>query len=73
MPPLGYANIGMYRGMKNLTWLADSRSIVKSFPAGIQDDIGFGLYVAQLGEVSVEIAVDDASGAYRAVYTNRFM
>jgi len=77
-----YANIGMYRRMKNLTWLADSRSNVKSFPAGVQDDIGYALYAAQLGELSpkakplhglgvhvMEIAVYDASGTYRAVYT----
>jgi phage-related protein len=38
--------------MKNLTWLADSRSNVKSFPAGIQDDIGYASYAAQLGEMS---------------------
>ena len=68
--------------MKNLTWLADSRSNVKSFPAGIQDDIGYALYAAQLGERSVkarplhglggqvmEIAAYDASGTYRAIYT----
>ena len=79
-PP--YANIGMYRRMKDLTWLADSRSRVKSFPAGVQDDIGYALYAAQLGEKSVkakalhglggsvmEIAAHDASGTYRAVYT----
>ena len=77
-----YANIGMYRRMKDLTWLADSRSRVKSFPAGVQDDIGYALYAAQLGEKSVkakplhglggpvmEIAAHDASGTYRAVYT----
>jgi len=34
-----YANIGMDQRMKNLTWLADSRSNVKSFPAGVPDDI----------------------------------
>lgn len=68
--------------MKNLTWLADSRSRVKSFPAGVQDDIGYALYTAQLGEKSgrakalhglggsvMEIAAHDASGTYRAVYT----
>ena len=68
--------------MKNLTWLADSRSNVKAFPAGVQDDIGYALYAAQLGEVSakakpihglgcqvMEILAHDASGAYRAVYT----
>jgi len=72
----------MYRQMKTLTWLADSRSKVKSFPAGIQDDIGYALYAAQLGEPSpkakplhglggqvMEIAAYDASGTYRAVYT----
>jgi phage-related protein len=77
-----YANIGMCQRMKNLTWLADSRSTVKSFPAGVQDDIGYALYAAQLGELSVkakplhglggqvmEIAAHDASGTYRAVYT----
>ena len=55
---------------------------MKSFPAGVQDDIGYALYAAQLGERSIrakplhglgsqvmEIAVDDARGTYRAVYT----
>jgi phage-related protein len=72
----------MYRWMKKLTWLADSRSNVKSFPTGVQDDIGYALYAAQLGERSpkakplhgpggqaMEIAAYDASGTYRAVYT----
>src|SRR5260370_41987856 len=77
-----YANIGMYQRMKNLTWLADSRSNVKSFPAGVQDDIGYALYAAQLGELCVkakplhgfggqvmEISAYDPSGTYRAIYT----
>lgn len=34
-----YANMDMYQQMKKLTWLADSRANVKSFPAGVQDDI----------------------------------
>lgn len=68
--------------MKKLTWIADSRSNVKRFPADVQDDIGYALYVAQLGATSVrakplhglgagvmEIAVHDESGAFRAVYT----
>jgi phage-related protein len=72
------------RRMKTLTRLADSRSNVKSFPAGVQDDIGYALYAAQLGERSpnlrpsrcmvlgtnvMEIAAYDASGTYRAIYT----
>jgi phage-related protein len=28
------------------------RSNVKSFPASVQDDIGYALYAAQLGEMS---------------------
>jgi len=68
--------------MKKLTWLADSRSNVRSFPAGVRDDIGYALYAAQLGERSpkakplhglgsgvMEIAANDESGTYRAVYT----
>jgi phage-related protein len=52
------------------------------FPAAVQDDIGFGLYLAQSGQMSpkakplhgpgggvMEVAADDASGSYRAVYT----
>ena len=67
--------------MKKLAWLADSRSNVKSFPAGVQDDIGYALYAAQLGEMSPkakplhglgggvrEIAANEGSGTYRAVY-----
>ena len=49
---LAYANIGIKPSMKTLTWLADSRSKVRSFPAGVQDDIGYALYAAQLGEMS---------------------
>ena len=68
--------------MKNVVWLADSRSTVKSFPAGVQDGIGYALYAAQLGEMSakakplhgvgggvMEIRADDVSGTYRAVYS----
>jgi len=68
--------------MKKLAWLADSRANVKSFPAGVRDDVGYALYAAQLGEMSpkakplhglgsgvMEIAVNDESGTWRAVYT----
>ena len=68
--------------MKKITWLADSRSRVKAFPAGVQDDVGYVLYAAQLGELSakskslhglgpgvMEIVAHDSSGTYRTVYT----
>jgi phage-related protein len=59
--------------MKKLTWLADSLC---------KDDIGYALYLAHAGEMSVkakplhglgsgvmEIVASDARGTYRAVYT----
>ena len=68
--------------MKTLTWLADSRTNGRSFPPNVRDGIGYALYLAQMGEMSatskplhgfgggvMETAVNDASGAYRAVYT----
>lgn len=77
-----HANIGMYERMKTLTWLADSRANVRRFPARVRDDIGYALYIAQLGGRSVkakplhalgagvmEIAGRDASGTFRTVYT----
>jgi phage-related protein len=39
--------------MKKLTWLADSRSKLKSFPV-VQDDIGYALYAAQAAAQTVE-------------------
>ena len=68
--------------MKKLVWLADSRANVKSFPARVQDDLGYALYAAQLGETSpkvkplhglgsgvMEIVANHESGTWRAVYT----
>ena len=68
--------------MKKLVWLADSRANLKSFPAGVQDDFGYALYAAQLGETSpksrplhglgsgvMEIVADERGGTWRAVYT----
>lgn len=62
-------------------WLGDSRSNVKSFSATVQDEIGYALYVAHLGDLStkakplhglsggvMEIA-KDGSETCRAVYT----
>jgi phage-related protein len=68
--------------MKKLVWLADSRAKVKSFPSGVQDDFGYALYAAQLGEMSpkakplhglgggvMEIVANHEGGTWRAVYT----
>ena len=68
--------------MKKLVWLVDSQSSLKTFPSSVQDDIGFALYLAQVGDTHtnakplrgfgsgvMEIAALDRSGTYRAVYT----
>ncbi len=68
--------------MKKLTWLVDSLRNLRMFPPPVQDEIGFALYFAQLGETHsrakplhglgsgvMEIASNDPSGTYRAVYT----
>ncbi len=71
--------------MKTLIWLGDSLENLKAFPAVVQDDMGYALYVAQSGENHhsakplhglgggvMEIAASDRSGTYRAVYTVSF-
>lgn len=68
--------------MKRLVWLGDSLRRLKAFPPMVQDDIGYALYAAQLGETHssakplhglgsgvMEIVSNDPSGTYRAVYT----
>ena len=41
--------------MKKLTWLGDSRSNMKAFPAAVQDDVGYAFYAAQVGEMSAKV------------------
>jgi phage-related protein/predicted XRE-type DNA-binding protein len=68
--------------MKTLIWLGDSLSVLRTFPAPVQDEVGYALYVAQWGQTHrhakplrglgggvMEIVSNDASGTYRAVYT----
>ena len=71
---------------KPLTWLGDSREVVRSFPKPVRDAVGFALYSAQCGEKSpaakplkgfggagvLEIVESFDGNAYRAVYTVRF-
>ena len=70
---------------KPVVWLADTRAVLKGFPRDVQDEIGYGLYLAQIGEKYfrakpltgfgpgvLEIVSDHRGGAYRGVYTVRF-
>jgi phage-related protein len=68
-----------------LLWVASSKRDYKEFPAPVQDNFGFELYLAQTGQHSpsakrlkglgsgvVELIDDFAGDTYRAVYTVRF-
>jgi phage-related protein len=69
---------------KPVTWMGDSLAKLKSFPRGAQEEIGFALYQAQVGQKHVhakpmkgfepgmfEIVSDVFGDTFRAVYTVR--
>lgn len=72
--------------LKPLVWIGSSRRDLSDMPEDVRRDIGFALYLAQLGQKAVqakvmrgfgsagvlEIVEHDAGGTYRAVYTVRF-
>jgi phage-related protein len=72
--------------MKPLEWIASSKKDLKAMPDSVQDNVGFALFQAQLGEKHEDAkplkgfkgagtleVVDDFDGdTYRAVYTVRF-
>ena len=69
--------------MKRLFWIGSSLEDLKEFPEEVQDEMGHGLYLAQMGERHmhaktlsgfgnakiIEIRENDRSGTYRVVYT----
>ncbi len=69
--------------MKRLFWIGSSREDLKGFPDEVQDEMGHGLYLAQMGDRHkhakslsglgsakiIEIRESDKSGTYRVVYT----
>jgi phage-related protein len=70
--------------LKPVVWVGDSLRVLKTFPAGVQDEVGYALYLAQRGEkhVSVkplkgvgpgvlEVVSDHRGDTFRAVYTVR--
>lgn len=72
--------------MKPLVWLGTTHDDVRGFSEPVRKDVGYALYVAQIGGTDpsakplrgfggrgvVEIVVDDSRGTYRAVYTVKF-
>jgi phage-related protein len=75
----------MARPPRPLLWVASSKRDFQDFPAQVQDEFGFELYLAQtgqhppsakllkgLGSGIVELVDDFDGDTYRAVYTVRF-
>lgn len=75
----------MPRLLKPVIWLGDSLRTLKTFPAGVQDEMGYAIYLAQCGQKHVsakplkglgsgvlEVVSDQRGDAFRSVYTVRF-
>ena len=70
---------------KPVVWLGDSLRELKAFPAAVQDEMGFAIYLAQRGDKHVsakplkglgsgvmEVVSDHRGDTFRSVYTVRF-
>lgn len=70
--------------VKPVVWLVDSLQALKSFPAAVQDEVGYALFLAQRGDKHVsakllkglgsrvlEVVSDHRGDTFRAVYTVR--
>jgi phage-related protein len=72
--------------MKRLHWVSSSKKCLDDFPDDIREEIGYTLYLAQIGDKGInaipmvgfggasvlEVIIDDCGEAYRSVYTVRF-
>ncbi|MDP2391395.1 MAG: type II toxin-antitoxin system RelE/ParE family toxin [Acidobacteriota bacterium] len=71
--------------LKPVIWLGDSLRALKTFPALVQDEMGYAVYVAQCGDKHVsakpvkglgpgvlEVVTDHRGDTFRSVYTVRF-
>ena len=69
--------------IKPIIWIRSSHKDLKEFPPEVQDEIGYALYVAQIGDKHpkakplkgfpgiMQVRSDYASNTYRAVYTTK--
>lgn len=70
-----------------LLWLGDSKQAFVEFPSDVQREMGYALFLAQMGGrhrtmakalkgfgggTIVEVRESDGSGTYRAIYTIRY-
>jgi phage-related protein len=71
--------------LKPVVWLADSLRELGTFPAAVQDEMGYAIYLAQrgakhvsarplkgLGPGVLEVVSDHRGDTFRSVYTVRF-
>ena len=71
--------------MKPVHWISSCLRDLKSFPEVVRQEVGFSIYLAQLGDRAanvvsmvgfqgkvLEVVVDDGGETYRAIYTVRF-
>lgn len=70
---------------KPVVWLGDTLETLRSCPQDVQDEVGYALYLAQIGKKYfaakplkglgsgiLEVIADHRGDTYRAVYTVRF-
>ena len=75
----------MASSLKPVIWLGDSLRELKTFPAAVQDEMGYAIYLAQcgqkhlsakplkaLGSGVLEVVSDHRGDTFRSVYTVRF-
>jgi phage-related protein len=71
--------------LKPVVWLGDSLRELRTFPAAVQDEIGYAIYLAQRGDKHVsakplkglgvgvlEVVSNHRGDTFRSVYTLRF-
>ena len=87
-PRVGHAKYGMIGRkmpappLKPVVWLGDSLRELKTFPAAVQDEMGYAIYLAQRGDKHVsakplkglgagvlEVVSDHRGDTFRSVYT----
>lgn len=71
--------------LRPLEWVGSARKDLRGFPKGVREEIGYALYVAQLGGKAdsakpmkglgsgvLEVIANDDGDTFRAVYTVRY-
>jgi phage-related protein len=75
----------MAKSPKPIIWLGDTLETLRACPQEVQDEVGYALYLAQIGEKYtdakplkglgtgvLEVIADHRGDTHRAVYTVRF-